>query len=319
MKSGNIARIIFWGLIGTILLAVGFYGLFLYNSGHGTYGKIIKETSSLVQTYNNLSDIKKFNNSGVKIVAKSYKDTIQVDYVGSVSTLCTFKYDDNSGKRLLTTEYGSVAEGVDVTELIVKYMIEAVSVSRGYKEGETFTKFQMSDFLETNPTDGISIRINNGITKVIINMDTSILDSNIESSEIIEYLTLDKAKELIPINKEKGNVTTKTKNLTIHLTIFDDNNYTIYIRDDNEIYSKGMYESVKSIIEAMSGTNILNEFTTICPSFNNENYENENSNIKITYDTTNANAYTEFAGTNKILQIDVKYIEREDNTEVSQQ
>ena len=306
MKRGSIIRIVTWGSISFLLLILGISGLVLFKSGHGEIGSVIKETTPLVNTFNKLKGLEQFKNAGISVKATAKGNTIVVSYNTEVSAASfSFKYNDDAGVRLLTMKYNIVDN--TIASVITKYMIDAISVTRGYEEGKVFDKFMMSDFESTTPAQGVSIKTENNITTVILNMDKSILDSNIENEENKNYITIDQASDLVKDLKDGSSIISKNDNLTLHINKYNDY-YTIYIRDDKEIYSSSMYESVKSIIFALSGTERLNEFTNICPKFNNTNYDNAESNIKIIYDSSGANAYTEFNGTNKVLQVDVKII-----------
>jgi len=304
MKKGSIIRIVTWGTIALLLLLFGISGLVLFKSGHGKIGSIIKETEPLVSTFNNLKGLEQFKNAGISIKAKAKGNTVVVSYNTEVSTASfTFKYNNDSGVRLLTMKYNIVDN--TIASVITKYMIDAIAVTRGYTEGKVFDKFIMSDFENTTPAQGVSIKTVNNITTVILNMDKSILDSNIENEDDVKYITIEQATTIVKDLKDGTNVMSKSNGLTLHINMYS-TYYTIYIRDDKEIYSKGMYESLKSIIYVLSGPEKLNEFVLECPTLDNENYDNADSNIKITYDSTGANAYTEFTSTNKVLQVDIK-------------
>ncbi len=319
MSKDNLLRIIVWGIIAFILLVLSITGLFLFQSGHGKIGAVIKQTEPLVNTFNSLDGVKQFQSSGIKISAKAKGDKVVVSYNTEVSTASfTYTYQDDTGVRLLVMKYNTVDD--TIASIITKYMIEAIAVSKGYPEGKVFEKFILSDFETTLPIDGVSIRTVDNVTTVILNMDTSILDSNIDTStEEIKYITLEQAKKIVEGLTANSSVANKSDELTIHINMYQ-TYYSIYIRDNKEIYSKSMYETVKSFIEALSGADMVSEFTTICPEFNNINYDNDESKIMIMYDSVGASAYTEFPDSNKVLQIDVEHeITKTNNTEISSQ
>jgi hypothetical protein len=182
-------------------------------------------------------------------------------------------------------------------------MIDAVAVSLGYKEDEVFEKFEMSDFENTTPKQGVNIKTVDNVTTVIINMDSCILDANIEINDISDFLTYEEAKNNFLGMSNNTNVVVSTEDVIIHLNMYE-TYYSIYIRDNSEIYSEAMYKSIESIINVLSGDEVLNEFVTLSPTF--DNIDKESDSISIIYDSSGANAYTEFPDTNKILQVNVK-------------
>ena len=306
MKRGSIIRIISWGIVAFIMFAFSISGLVLFKNGHGRIGSIMKETKPLVTTFNNLKGFEQFNKLGISITAKAKNDNIVVSYDTDVSVASfTFNYKIESGMRLLTIKYNVVDN--TMASVITKYMIDAIAVSKGYPEGKVFEKFALSDFEKTTPEQGVNIKTVDKTTTAILNMDTSILDSNIDLDGEINSITVEQAANIVEDLSPGSSIANKTGNLTVHINMYD-TYYTLYIRDNKEIYSKSIYESVKSFIQVLSGEDTVNEFTTVCPEFNNVNYENEDSNIKIIYNSTGANAYTEFTNTNKVLEVDVKVI-----------
>lgn len=307
MKRGNSIRMIFWGTLAVVSLIAGISGLFLFKSGHGAIGSIMKETKPLVETFNNLKKVKSRLTNGIEIVAKAKDDGIIASYdVSSIDSngskaQFTYKYSLNAGTRLLTMKYNVVDERI--ANLMNSYMIDAVAVSLGYKEDEVFEKFEMSDFENTTPKQGVNIKTVDNVTTVIINMDSCILDANIEINDISDFLTYEEAKNNFLGMSNNTNVVVSTEDVIIHLNMYE-TYYSIYIRDNSEIYSEAMYKSIESIINVLSGDEVLNEFVTLSPTF--DNIDKESDSISIIYDSSGANAYTEFPDTNKILQVNVK-------------
>ena len=206
---------------------------------------------------------------------------------------------------------------VEIAKFVTRYMIDAIAVSRNYPEGKVWEKFTMEDFQSTTATQGVNIQTADGITTVRLNMDSSILDANIEKSDIYNYITLDQAKKVLDGKKDVSTSYSNSDNIVLRVNIYE-NYYTIFMRDVEEIYSRSMYESVKSIIEFMSGEERLNEFVTICPSFDNKNYEEAESNFTIIYNSTDANQYQEFTDYTKVLKINVKIDKTEDTNQLDE-
>ena len=274
MDKGNKNRIIFWGLIALLLIISFTIGIISYNNGYGKYGKIKKELNPIIEKFNSLEEIQKFKTVDIEIKASFEKDKINVIYkVEDLLVEYYFNYiKDNN--RLLIANYDN-AKYDNINNLIIKLMIQAVSLVNNHDKDEIFENFTIEDFKNTTIEEGINIKTINNENTIIINLDTYLLD-NVEieekEEEIIDYLTKEQLDDII--NTEKNTISYNDANVIIKI---NKNIGMILVKDLGNNDNK-TYRLVQYIIDILYNDK-LDTFKTEYPNITKEKYNSENFTI----------------------------------------
>ena len=305
MEKSNKRRAVFWSIIAIILVSISIYGIILTQNGYGDIGYIINRTKPIAESFNNLSDIKKLKETGLIISAKAKNDTIEMQYkTDNSNSKFKFTYKKNEkNEEFIVMEYH--IEDDAIAKILTRYMIDAISVNDGYKEKQIYDYYKIDDFKKTNKSEGASIRTNNNLTTVTLNINHSVLDNiNFDSiPDNIDYIDEENANKIVSDLIPNSNKVYKTENIILHIDMYEEY-YAIYISDNNQTYSDNLYLSLTSLIKVLSNNEIANEFNTIISENNNIDYNNEESNISIKYDITTE--YEEFNNYDKIIQVEIK-------------
>lgn len=276
MKKGNKYRILFWGIIMIILCACSIIGLIFLNKGYGIEGKTLIKLKPIVETFNNLNDIKRYNAIGIKINSQVKNKKIIIKYKSANNSYATFeyKYELINNEEYLINEFNT--QDKEISNIVLKYMADAVSVLNGYKENELYTVYTFDELEKLSLHNGIEIKTQFNITTVKINLSNPILKKYYQNNT--EYFTKLEIKEsLDKLSNTNEYVLEKDE---INLKIKIENN--LYIADfefkNNNIDNK-IIIPIKYLIELVLDENIAKEFIY---NYNElKDYENELYNIKI--------------------------------------
>lgn len=175
MKKGNKTRLIFWGIIWIVVLALAGFGYYSYLNGHGIKGEVRHNLKPIVEKFNNLKGLETYKNAGIDISAEIKDTQIIVNYKTSGATASfTFDYQNIASEKVLYMKYSTADEAT--ANLIIKSMIESVSIVNGHTEGEVFNTYKLEDFLNTTILEGVQIKsVTNG-NEIYIDINKSIID-----------------------------------------------------------------------------------------------------------------------------------------------
>ncbi len=280
MKKGNKGRLIFWGIIWIIVLALAGGGYYGYLSGHGVKGEVRHNLKPIVEKFNNLKGLESYKNAGITISAEIKGTQIVVTYktTGATATF-TFDYQTISTEKVLYMKYSSADEAT--ANLIIKSMIESVSMVNGHNEGEVFDtyKYKLEDFYNTSIIDGVQIKSVTNSNEVYIDINKSVIDGMNEKNNnlnLIEITTEDLTT--LKTDLETTNEFLKEKETVTLYILNTQTSYNIYITDTNTKGNKN-YESVTNVIKELVDEVTLKKFTTNITDINsNKEFEN----IKVT-------------------------------------
>lgn len=280
MKKGNKGRLIFWGIIWIIVLALAGGGYYGYLSGHGVKGEVRHNLKPIVEKFNNLKGLESYKKAGITISAEIKGTQIVVTYktTGATATF-TFDYQTISTEKVLYMKYSSADEAT--ANLIIKSMIESVSMVNGHNEGEVFDtyKYKLEDFYNTSIIDGVQIKSVTNSNEVYIDINKSVIDGMNKKNNnlnLIEITTEDLTT--LKTDLETTNEFLKEKETVTLYILNTQTSYNIYITDTNTKGNKN-YESVTNVIKELVDEVTLKKFTTNITDINsNKEFEN----IKVT-------------------------------------
>lgn len=280
MKKGNKGRLIFWGIIWIIVLALAGFGYYSYLSGHGVKGEVRHNLKPIVEKFNSLKGLESYKKAGITINAEIKDTQIIVTYktTGATATF-TFDYQKISTERVLYMKYSSADEAT--ANLIIKSMIESVSMVNGYNEGEVFDvyKYKLEDFYNTSIIDGVQIKSVTNSNEVYIDINKSVIDGMKEKNNNLNLIEIT-SEDLTTLKTdlETTNEFLKDKETVTLYIINTPTSYNIYITDTNTKGNKN-YESVTNVIKELTDETTLQKFTTNITDINsNKEFEN----IKVT-------------------------------------
>ena len=300
MKKGNKGRLIFWGIIWIIVLALAGGGYYGYLSGHGVKGEVRHNLKPIVEKFNNLKGLESYKNAGITISAEIKGTQIVVTYktTGATATF-TFDYQTISTEKVLYMKYSSADEAT--ANLIIKSMIESVSMVNGHNEGEVFDtyKYKLEDFYNTSIIDGVQIKSVTNSNEVYIDINKSVIDGMNEKNNnlnLIEITTEDLTT--LKTDLETTNEFLKEKETVTLYILNTQTSYNIYITDTNTKGNKN-YESVTNVIKELVDEATLQKFTTNITDINS-NKEFENIKVTINKDISTIEKLT---GKNNVTEI----------------
>lgn len=274
MKKGNKTRLIVWGLVWIIVLTLGGFGYYSYLNGHGIKGEVRQNLKPIVETFNKLKGLETYKNAGITINAEIKDTEIIVTYktTGATATF-TFDYQNISNEKVLHMKYSSADEAT--ANVIIKSMIESVSIINNHKEGEVFNRFKLEDFYNTTILEGIQIKNGSNENEIYINIGKSILDTKKPEIKavIIVRNDLNNLDAELTANKE---FLLNKETVTLYVTE-STKEYAIYIVDTNE--TNDNYTSVTNVIKEITDEETYIKFTTNIKSLDKAQ---EFENIKIT-------------------------------------
>lgn len=296
IKKANLIRIIVWGAIFLISLLCGILGFISFNNGKGDIGSIMFKTKPVAEAFNELDVIKNYNINNVAIKAVAKKKTIIVNvntYTGSSSgsSKFEFNYEKLINDDTIYLAYNNT--DANIPTIVLKAMIEAVSVVNGRKEGEVFEKYELDDFTQTKVSDGVSIQDNGQIRKAYINLNKSILESNTIITEE------DKTQLMCSLNKyDENNESTLSHNIIIN---FNDEGLLTKLKSE-KIYSyenEELYKKYANKVSEKTGTGTI-DFLTSKWNFNSN---------ELTYTITSDNTYEDLVSKDYIAKIGISAYE----------
>ncbi len=238
MKKENKIRLIFWGIIWIIALALAITGVTLYMNGVGTYGKIRKQLKPANDAFNELSTIQRYRESGIDISSKIKEDRITVRYkTDTIDASYDFIYEDYLGEDTIIMEYGNTSADKDISISVARFMIDALAVKNGHQEGEIFKNYQFDYFYNTNVLQGLGINDEGTITKVRINLNKVVIDN-------LDNTPSPGETELSDTIKELNNKIEENNKLILVIAKKETNNYSEYKTDISSITEKNKIELV---------------------------------------------------------------------------
>ena len=266
MKKGNKIRLIFWGIIWVIALGAAILGYISYIGGKGVLGSVQKELKPIVETFNNLNGLEKYKAADITIEAKVKKTNIVVSYITIGSTASfTFEYKEVASEKVLYMKYNTA--DTTTARQVVEFMLDAVSIVNGHKEGDLFEKYTYDDFLKTSAAQGVAIQNNGNDTVVYINIAKSILDykesTETPTSSVIEETDLTDMKGTLTSESKQFNT---SKGSIILYVLNQDTKYVIYAQDINNAYGDNLYKSLCNVIKVLVSEDEYNRFTKNYPS-----------------------------------------------------
>lgn len=274
MKKGNKTRLLFWGIVWIIVLALAGGGYYSYLSGHGVKGEVRHNLKPIVEKFNNLKGLESYKSAGINITAEIKGTQIIVTYktTGATATF-TFDYQTIATEKVLYMKYSSADEAT--ANLIIKSMIESVSMVNGYDEGEVFNTYKLEDFYNTSILDGVQIKSVTNSNEVYIGINKSVIDG-MKNKNNNTNLTEITAEDLATLKTDLGatNEFYKEKDSTTLYILNTQTSYNIYISDTNAKSNK-IYESITNVIKELTDEVTLQKFTTNITDLNsNKQFEN---------------------------------------------
>ncbi len=284
MKKGNKTRLIFWSIVWVIVLILGGFGYYSYLSGHGVKGEVRHNLKPIVEKFNGLNGLESYKSAGINITAEINGTQIVVTYKTSGATATfTFDYQTIATEKILYMKYSSADEAT--ANLIIKSMIESVSMVNGHNEGEVFETYKLEDFYNTTIVEGVQIKSITNSNEVYINIGKSIIDGmkNAINNTNIESIT---TEDLATLKTDIGatNEFYKEKETITLYIINTTTSYNIYITDTNTKGNKN-YESITNVIKELTDDITLQKFTTNITDLNS-NKEFENIAVTINKDVS---------------------------------
>lgn len=296
MKKGNKTRLIFWGIIWIVVLALAGFGYYSYLNGHGIKGEVRHNLKPIVEKFNNLKGLETYKNAGIDINAEIKDTQIVVSYKTSGATASfTFDYQNIASEKVLYMKYSTADEAT--ANLIIKSMIESVSIVNGHTEGEVFNTYKLEDFFNTTILEGVQIKsVTNG-NEIYIDINKSVIDGLKNSGNNENNNTENNTPVTIndeDLNSLKNELTAQKESLiqkeTVTLYITEsDTGYTIYIvdtKDDNNNYT-----SVSNVIKTLTNEETLSKFNANIKDLNS-NQQFENIKVTINKDVTSIEKLT---------------------------
>ena len=291
MKKGNKTRLIFWGIIWIVVLGLAGFGYYSYLNGHGIKGEVRHNLKPIVEKFNNLKGLEAYKKAGIDISAEIKETQIVVNYKTSGATASfTFDYQNIASEKVLYMKYSTADEAT--ANLIIKSMIESVSIVNGHTEGEVFNRYKLEDFFNTTILEGVQIKsVTNG-NEIYIDINKSIIDG-IKNNENNTENTIVSINEE-DLNTLKNDLTTQKEALiqkdTVTLYVTENTKeYTIYIVDTNQ--NNNNYISVSNVIKILTNEETLIKFNTNIKDLNS-NQQFENIKITINKDVTSIEKLT---------------------------
>lgn len=274
MKKGNKTRLLFWGIVWIIVLALAGGGYYSYLSGHGVKGEVRHNLKPIVEKFNNLKGLESYKSAGINITAEIKGTQIIVTYktTGATATF-TFDYQTIATEKVLYMKYSSADEAT--ANLIIKSMIESVSMVNGYDEGEVFNTYKLEDFYNTSILDGVQIKSVTNSNEVYIGINKSVIDG-MKNKNNNTNLTEITVEDLATLKTDLGatNEFYKEKDSTTLYILNTQTSYNIYISDTNAKSNK-IYESITNVIKELTDEVTLQKFTTNITDLNsNKQFEN---------------------------------------------
>ena len=261
MKKGNKTRLLFWGIVWIIVLALAGGGYYSYLSGHGVKGEVRHNLKPIVEKFNNLKGLESYKSAGINITAEIKGTQIIVTYktTGATATF-TFDYQTIATEKVLYMKYSSADEAT--ANLIIKSMIESVSMVNGHDEGEVFNTYKLEDFYNTSILDGVQIKSVTNSNEVYIGINKSVIDG-MKNKNNNTNLTEITAEDLATLKTDLGatNEFYKEKDSTTLYILNTQTSYNIYISDTNAKSNK-IYESITNVIKELTDEVTLQKFTT---------------------------------------------------------
>ena len=291
MKKGNKTRLLFWGIIWIVVLGLAGFGYYSYLNGHGIKGEVRHNLKPIVEKFNNLKGLEAYKKAGIDISAEIKETQIVINYKTSGATASfTFDYQNIASEKVLYMKYSTADEAT--ANLIIKSMIESVSIVNGHTEGEVFNTYKLEDFFNTTIIEGVQIKsVTNG-NEIYIDINKSIIDG-IKNNENNTENTIVSINEE-DLNTLKNDLTTQKEALiqkdTVTLYVTENTKeYTIYIVDTNQ--NNNNYISVSNVIKILTNEETLIKFNTNIKDLNS-NQQFENIKITINKDVTSIEKLT---------------------------
>ena len=127
MDNANKNRIISYSTLLGICIICVCVGVFCYFNGYGTEGAVRKELSPIIDSFNELNNIK---NNTAKVKASFKESTIVIEYDdGAIKKEFVVNYNQFGSNTTLSGQINSGNSSVN--NMLVESIIQAVSISQG--------------------------------------------------------------------------------------------------------------------------------------------------------------------------------------------
>lgn len=211
MKKENKLRLVFWGMIWLCVLASSIVGYYAFSTGHGQRGKIVYSLKPIINNFNSLEQLKKYNDAGIKFNAYIDGGALIFNYV-SASDNKEYKYlYEDGNKKILESDY---QENDTVAQIINKLLIEAIVVKNDGYEGVIFNKYNLEDF-SNSIDEGILYKKSGNNISVMIDIEKNPLNYKNDESKSLELSDFNtEINKLFNIAKEYYNQNDINKEVT---------------------------------------------------------------------------------------------------------
>ncbi len=293
----NKKRILFWGFICFLTIALSVGGIKLYYDGYGTVGQARKKLKPVAEQFNKTDLVIRYGNleaevNGDKIIVEDKNKSTKYEY----------QYLNENGRDIITNTYSSLNSAT--AEIIAKGMIDAVyRLNNG--TGSVFSEYQYSIFTNTTIDNGVSL--DNGSTIVIkINLNQNIVKNikelklNLESSEVNTINVNDLSDLKSSLNSNKTYL--KTKNIiTIYVKQLDNGYIEIYGQNNSDSVNNELHDSIMNVIKILN-ENLYSLINTNGDNLNQNNL-NDDYEVSINYDFNEPDI---FKNLNNITKVTLK-------------
>lgn len=228
----DFSRIIIWSTLGISFLILGILGM----------ARFISKTT-----------ISKEDKDNLKLISKFYNDSSYINELKENNTLSSSKIKRNEfiisySDEVVETEYvytyknNNLYIELDNNDengwLVTKYLVDAISISKGKEEKETFKSFNNIKVNRVSNDDALSIAY--GESKTEVNIRTDISLKKYISSELINYNLLESnydkivafeysySEDNILLNLTKSDVSKMIK--LSQMDSFDERSYSLVVK-----------------------------------------------------------------------------------------
>lgn len=228
----DFSRIIIWSTLGISFLILGILGMARFIS-KTTISKGDKDNLKLISKfYNNSSYINELKENNTLSSSKIKRNEFIISYSDEVvETEYVYTYKNNN-------LYIELDNNDENGWLVTKYLVDAISISKGKEEKETFKSFNNIKVNRVSNDDALSIAY--GESKTEVNIRTDISLKKYVSSELINYNLLESnydkivafeysySEDNILLNLTKSDVSKMIK--LSQMDSFDERSYSLVVK-----------------------------------------------------------------------------------------
>lgn len=310
LKSDTKARIIVWGIICSMCVLMGVFGIVSFAKGNGKIGAIVYKTKPVIETFNSLSSLESYKLYDVEIKAINNKGNILLKYSSPTSSFqLDYIFEDMAGVPTLKATYGLTNEVASFGDLLTKELLNAIAVLNGYEEGQIKEKYgeDIKIFKNAKIVDGVNVTDTSNSRTVIINMSQSILAANVDTSHTIEEQENMKNDTLVTeddaLAMSSDFINGKAKLVKENIKVIynkDVDKHIFYIQNPKvTTYTENIYNSINNVFKRLFPEEIYNKFVSTYPSLGKD-YQDDF--LTVTVDSQE-NINQEFETNDRIIKI----------------